>query len=106
MAKASKRGKRYTDQERKDILEFISSRGHGGIKAASKKWGVSYVAIRNWQSDKPRGQVGRPKGTYRATKVVAGASPKTAKRVKALAKSLRDIRKQLDKMQTLVNSLT
>lgn len=45
-----KTGKRYTQAEKKRVLDFINSQGRGGIAAAQKKFGVSYIAVRRWMT--------------------------------------------------------
>lgn len=45
-------GKRYTEAQKKRVLDFISSQGRGGIAAAQKKFGVSYIAVRRWMQGK------------------------------------------------------
>lgn len=44
-------GKRYTEAQKKRVLDFIYSQGRGGIAAAQKKFGVSYIAVRRWMTN-------------------------------------------------------
>lgn len=46
---AAKKGKRYSDQERADILKFVDEHGRGGASAAAKKFGVSPLTISSWR---------------------------------------------------------
>lgn len=43
-------GKRYTDAQKKKVVDFVASQGRGGIAAAQKKFGVSYIALRRWMN--------------------------------------------------------
>lgn len=43
-------GKRYTDAQKKQVLDFVASQGRGGIIAAQRKFGVSYIAMRRWMN--------------------------------------------------------
>lgn len=51
-AKASNKGKRYTDAEKKEILDHVAQvnaeKGRGGQSAASKKYGISQLTISGW----------------------------------------------------------
>ena len=47
--KAASKGKRYTDQEKAQILAFMDAQGRGGQSAAAKKYGVSPLTIANWR---------------------------------------------------------
>lgn len=47
-------GKRYTEAQKQKILEFVAKEGRGGITAAGKKFGVSYVALRRWMNTKSK----------------------------------------------------
>ena len=43
-------GKRYTDAQKKRVVDFVASQGRGGIIAAQRKFGVSYIALRRWMN--------------------------------------------------------
>jgi transposase-like protein len=45
----AKKGKRYSDAEKAEILAFIESRGRGGQSAAAKKFNVTPLTISNWR---------------------------------------------------------
>lgn len=45
-----KTGRRYTDAQKKKILDFVAKQGRGGVTAAQKKFGVSYIAIARWRN--------------------------------------------------------
>lgn len=46
---AKKKAKRYSDAQRKEILDFIESKGWGGQKAAVKKFKVTPATISAWK---------------------------------------------------------
>ena len=46
---AAKKAKRYTDDVKKQVLDFVESIGRGGISQAAKKFGVSPLSISNWK---------------------------------------------------------
>jgi len=54
MAKKANKGKRYSEEERAEIVQFITDfdkkNGRGGMKNASEKYGVSTVSIARWQN--------------------------------------------------------
>jgi hypothetical protein len=66
-------GKRYTDKQKMKVLDFINSRGRGGIAAAQKKFGISYIAIARWQkgiglSGQTKAKAGKASATHHAPK--------------------------------------
>ena len=46
---ASKKGKRYSDTEKAEILNFISQQGRGGASRAAAKFGISPLTLSNWK---------------------------------------------------------
>jgi len=49
MAKAKAKAKRYTDAQKKEILDFIEEKGRGGQTAAVKKFKVTAATIGSWK---------------------------------------------------------
>ena len=49
MAKAKSKAKRYTDDKRKEILDFIVAQGRGGQTKAVKKYKVTAATIAAWK---------------------------------------------------------
>ncbi len=49
MAKAKKKAKRYTEAEKKEILNFITNEGRGGQTKAVAKFGVTAATIASWK---------------------------------------------------------
>ena len=73
IAKGSLRGKRYTLQEKADVLDFVdrynAEHGRGGQTAATKKFQLSPLSISSWRKQALRnGGI----STYRP---VSGAQP-------------------------------
>ena len=79
--KASTKGKRYTAEEKQEIVAFVNehnaANGRGGATAASKKFGASQLSIAAWVKAGPAS--GKP------AKGVRGASVATGKRSGVLA---------------------
>jgi len=46
---ATKKGKRYSDAEKAEILNFIAQQGRGGASQAAKKYGISPLTLSNWK---------------------------------------------------------
>lgn len=101
MVKSRKKGntgKRYTDEQKREILGFVNSRGRGGISAAGKKFGVSYIALRRWmngagvrksvRSEKVKGLDGRKLKSVRAAMIALKAMKK---QITALQKTLKQL---------------
>lgn len=57
--KKATKGKRYTDAEKAEILQFVESHGRGGGTAAAKKFGVSQLTISSWKK-KAGGGIAKP----------------------------------------------
>lgn len=93
-------GKRYTDEQKKTILAFVESQGRGGISAATRKFGVSYIALKRWMGPKTkgRGRVGRPP----KAKAIDGRSQR---RVKTALKVSKDLLKQVNLLRRLLKGL-
>jgi transposase-like protein len=64
-SKTNAKGRRYTPQEKREILEFItqynSQHGRGGATAAMKKFGISQPTLSLWINNS--GGDGDPGGT-------------------------------------------
>jgi transposase-like protein len=82
MAKAKAKAKRYTDAEKKEILDFITSQGRGGQSKAVKKYGVTAATIAAWKK-KAGGGISSLKGS--------GAGSKELKALEELAGIIREI---------------
>jgi transposase-like protein len=79
--KDGKRGKRYTPQEKEEILAFVaevnSKNKRGGQKAAADKYSISALTISNWlKAAKSKGAAKKPD----AVAAAPVAAPKVAKK--------------------------
>lgn len=102
LAKTRKKGntgKRYTDDQKKKILEFVNSQGRGGISAAGKKFGVSYIALRRWMN----GETGGRKPGRAAAK---GLDGRKLKSVHAAMAALKSFKKQITALQKTLKQLS
>ena len=61
---AAKTAKRYTEDFKKQVLDFVEGVGRGGATQAAKKFGVSPLSISNWK--KKLGPGGRSKTSKKA----------------------------------------
>lgn len=101
--KKATKGKRYTAEEKNDIIGFVqkynADNGRGGQSAASKKYGISQLTIASWlkSSDAPAGKRGRK----------AGASVKASKGGSFSAKlgALSSLAAQIDKAEAELEKL-
>ena len=93
-------GKRYTVAERKAVLNFVDKFGRGGITAACRKFGVSYIALRRWIKF---GAAGVPR-TRRSS--AAGLDGRKIRRVKTALSSLKSVKRQLNQLQNVLKQLS
>lgn len=92
-------GKRYTDDQKKTILAFVQAQGRGGISAATRKYGVSYIALKRWMGGgAARGRVGRPPKAK-------GLDGRTQRKVKTAQKTLKALLKQAAALKRLLKGL-
>lgn len=94
-------GKRYSEEQKKEIVAYAQSQGRGGISAAIRKYGVSYIALRRWMggSPKARGRVGRP------PKAKVGLDGRTQRKVKTALKTLKGLVKQVTALKRVLKGL-
>lgn len=101
MARGRKKGntgKRYSEEQKKEILDFVASQGRGGITAAGRKYGVSYIALRRWMN----GAGGGRKGPRGASK---GLDGRKLKSVSAALAALKSFKKQVTILQRALKQL-
>ena len=91
-------GKRYTEAERKRILGFIAKRGRGGISAATREFGVSYIALRRWMQNGPAGKT-------RAGRAKTGLDGRKARRIRTALATVKALRGELGKLQVALKQL-
>jgi len=82
---AKKKAKRYTDAQKKEVLDFIEAEGRGGMTKAVKKFKVTAASIANWKR-----QAGGDVASTRAGKV-SGKASKELQNIQALASILTEI---------------
>jgi transposase-like protein len=91
-------GKRYSEEQKKQILEFVEGRGRGGISAAGKKFGVSYIALRRWMNGAGVRKPGRAaKGK--------GLDGRKLKSVRTALVALKAMKKQITALQKTLKAL-
>ncbi|MFT7173173.1 MAG: transposase-like protein [Paracoccaceae bacterium] len=81
MAKAKKKAKRYTAEQKKEILDFIANEGRGGQTKAVTKFKVTAATIASWR---------RKEGGFSISAVGAGGS-KELRAVEELTNLLKEI---------------
>lgn len=91
-------GKRYTEAERKKILAFVEKQGRGGISAATRQFGVSYIALRRWI------KLG-PGGAPRGTRAKATLDGRKARRIKTALATVKLMKSQLTALQLTLKNL-
>ena len=93
-------GKRYTDDQKNAILAFVNSQGRGGISAATRKFGVSYIALKRWMNPgATRGRLGGRQGKVR------GLDGRTQRKVKTAQKALKAMLKEAALLKRLLRGL-
>jgi len=91
-------GKRYTEEQKRQILDFVASRGRGGISAACDKYGVSYIALRRWMN----GAGARKTGGAAKSKAFDGRKLKS---VRTALAALKAMKKQITALQKTLKTL-
>lgn len=107
--KKALRGKRYTDEEKNDVLAFVQKynddNGRGGQSAASKKYGISQLTIASWlKSDAPAsGKRGRKAASAKGGR--GGSFSSKLNTLSALANQIDKAESELAKLKAKFNSL-
>ncbi len=94
-------GKRYSVEERKKIIAFVRKQGRGGITAACRQFGVSYIALRRWMKN---GVAGAP----RKGRGGSGPSALDGRKLRSLKNALTSVkllRRQAGKIQSVLQQL-
>lgn len=89
-------GRRYSETERKEIIKYVNSLGRGGLSSATKKFGVSYIALKRWM-DGAGGSAGR--------KAKAELDPKKVAALKSAADQVKGLRKSMTLLFRTLRSL-
>lgn len=94
-SKKSSKGKRYSDQEKQQIVDFVneynSAKGRGGVANAAKKFGASQITIGSWLKKGGKSAAGKAAKRGRPAGKVAASGGKRAKLLADLAKIDGDI---------------
>lgn len=108
--KKSPQGKRYSDEQKREVLAFLSAvntkKGRGGLSAASKKYRISPLTITSWikksgvKVTKPA--AAKPAKAPKAPRAKGGLS---AKGLAALGAQVAKAEKQLAKLKTMIESI-
>lgn len=93
MSTGSNTGKRYSDKEKKVILDFVARRGRGGLSEAKQKYGVSYVALKRWMTGK-----GLRTSTKKKSGKVSKVLPGRIKGLKGLLTMVNKLKAKLESM--------
>ena len=108
MAKSRKKGntgKRYTDAQKREILDFVAAAGRGGITAAGKKYGVSYIALRRWMNGTGATGAAGAKGRKAGRPATKGMDGRKLKSVKAALATLKTFKKEITLLQRALKQL-
>lgn len=82
MAKAKAKAKRYTAEQKQEVLDYIEEQGRGGQTKAVKKFGVTAATIAAWKKRAAGGEV--PTGSR-------GGGSKELRTLQDLAAILKDL---------------
>jgi hypothetical protein len=93
--------KRYTEEEKKEILDFIDKfnqeNGRGGQTAAIKKYKATAISIGNWR----RGSAKKANVAVKAAKV----AKKKFRNPTKLIERLHEVTKEIDKAESILKKL-
>jgi hypothetical protein len=89
-------GKRYSEIQKRKILDFVKREGRGGITAAGKKFGVSYIALRRWMNSEAGSMAGAAS---------QGLDGRRLKTVNAAMAALKTFKKQITVLQRSLQQL-
>jgi transposase-like protein len=105
--KASTKGKRYTAEEKQQIVDFVNqhnaANGRGGATAASKKFGASQLSIAAWVKAGPAS--GKPAKSGRAGSIVSGKRSSVLAELAKLDGVIAAKRKELDELEARFQQL-
>ena len=90
-------GTRYSEERKKEIVDYMKSKGRGGLTAASKKYKVSMLSLSRWMKgpSKSGRKPGRPVGS---TKLKSSSGSRTNSAPLFNARSQKNILKGLKRM--------
>ncbi len=81
MAAKKTKGKRYSDSEKQEVLDFVakvdSDKGRGGVAAAVRKYGITPLTISAWKKKSQGGSARSGKASAGGSSVKRGATPQS-----------------------------
>lgn len=90
MAKKKTKGKRYTAEEKQEVLDYVASvdsdKGRGGVAAAARKFGITPLTVTAWKK-RANGETSGPSGS----KVAARGATSQSRVLHRLAEILDEI---------------
>ncbi len=115
-AAKGKQGRRYTADEKAEMVEFIAAfnaeNKRGGMKAASEKYGVSVVTLSNWgktsrgpQKRKTRSKAKTKRAAVKRIVKTAPAASQAAADPDSVLKRLQAIRAEIAGLEKEYNTL-
>ena len=100
-AAAKGKAKRYTPEEKAEIVAFAKAQGRGGQTAAAKKYGVSPISVGAWVKKAGGGKAAKATKAPKATTTGGNVYQQVAKlagEVQALEATLEAKKKELGKV--------
>lgn len=94
---AKKKAKRYTDEQKKTILDFIEAEGRGGQTKAVKKFKVTPATISAWKKKSGIGTVAEEVSTVSSNEL------KTLLNLKSILLEIEDAEVKLKALETRYN---
>jgi len=93
-AKSKAKAKRYSDEKKKEILDFIDAQGRGGQTKAVKKFKVTAATIGSWRKKASGG------GSYSLTKSKSGSAElKAVRELERLLNEIASTEAKLDQLR-------
>lgn len=107
--KKSITAKRYTLEQKNEIIQFINDYrakfGRGAQREATKKFGVSAVTITNWMKATPKKRGRKPgsknKPAAKKTILFSNQSPEDLRRLAEILEEIKDLEEQVAKLDAL-----
>lgn len=101
MAKKKTKGKRYTAEEKQEVLDYVASvdtdKGRGGVAAAARKFGITPLTVTAWKK-RASGEVSGP--STASKKATRGATTQS-RMLHRLAEILDDIETKKSQIEEL-----
>lgn len=95
---AKKKAKRYSEAEKKEILDFIAKQGRGGQTKAVEKYGVTAATIASWKK-KAAGGAAPAAPPRKSTKVTGSTELEAVEELGRILKDIAATEQQLDSLK-------